>query len=1186
VQVTLQILTALIEKVPRDLLLYARSVLTILHTILRSQEITMVEETLPTFETFCRHQDMATLAADNEYITLYRDVVRTYAQFASVDSGSLPKMPAISHAMKLRWKTVALQAIKSVVSSETLAADGANQLYLILPVILQNLFTGGDFTLSPLQKRAQTSEKFEREQARRRRMSIATVQTVDTIDANPDSASGTAADADKVAEVEVRVLALRSLEKIFTSGSNRGQIHLAISLVLDFIVSRNPPREQNPERGPGPNTSGSWATHLLEAIVNWTPVQDRFTILLTLIESLTIQPPDDHQLDPQLTLASLVDWLLCSPINLIGLSVVDVLLELLQHLLLVLRHESRTPTRRTASEAPNSQESDSGEAASTSDPELTTSSEKGTENPRRELQELLQKCIGDLATHIYYADQVTDMVRTTISKIKPSIPLEEAGKDTNTAKAANLGKESYPREIFFNFPAARVSALNTVKDILTVANLRKSMTGTDSNSRNRVALPVWEGTQWLFRESDRDVRHAYVDAFLSWLQLETTKNDLRVPAELPKLSKIGAGRHAGETPETSARRAASHASHRETKAAATATSTFLQSLHLAIYEIATDASTTEADILVLHLLLANLVEHMGVNAARHGLPVMMRLQEDCLREGNGYTPTQVFHIASLVHGYLCALVEKFDLEGTKVGNEIITEITKRKQRGIWLEKIQLPPRPLAYIAPVLDSTVNQMRSSRSTRGSYAPFTSVHDLVAQIESSYTTSCASPPASPATSPARGFSISPFGQNYTSQPASKVPTGAGLPSTLKDQMMASWSKEACIAALENEQAKTASLSGSRAGTGFSGLRNNRSVVNGFNVGNGSHGATDSPPGHRNQGADRPASASHSFSDAAKGGRRSVHEGSRTQWTTSSRDSTVRVNELRRVLSVVKSNNLRRPSPLRGRQRVGSDVSSADSMVTGSFAASDFDVSADSQRDDSETLKASTAALANGGDDESQESSDRIDRRHSDDVPPVPPLPSSLAIPGGFPEPVTGSPYVSPLASPVRSERPRTAPSASAATNGGSASTIKQRRSFTKQKPSSQHGYVDTATGQNRVPAGLSKSGSISDFDQRKASTTGSRTFSLGRRADVEKLLAGLGDGSSAKSGTGHASSKAKDVVPRSSRQASGVSERPQGTRKPYTLTIDAEDWSSRQGAPASTSAGRAGSGVHRGGIGPPPY
>ena len=83
VQVTLQILTALIEKAPRDLPLYAEYVLKILNIILRSKDITMVEASTSTFKAFCEHHDGASLFADQEYSKQYEDIVGMYASFAS-----------------------------------------------------------------------------------------------------------------------------------------------------------------------------------------------------------------------------------------------------------------------------------------------------------------------------------------------------------------------------------------------------------------------------------------------------------------------------------------------------------------------------------------------------------------------------------------------------------------------------------------------------------------------------------------------------------------------------------------------------------------------------------------------------------------------------------------------------------------------------------------------------------------------------------------------------------------------------------------------------------------------------------------------------------------------------------------------------------------------------------------------
>lgn len=1211
-QVTLQILAALIEKVPRDLPLYARFVLTILDTILRSQEISIVEESIPTFEIFCRHQDLAMLSADHEYVGLYRNVVKTYADFASGDSGATSKTP-LGRPLTLRWKNIGLQATKSVVDSESLAMDGPKLLEITMPVVLQNLYATGDFTLSPLQKKAQSSEKQEREQnSRRRRMSIATVQTVDPVDGHATSASGTTADADKAAEMEGRVLSLRCLEKIFTPGSNRGQTHTAAKLMLDFFASCRH------KWGDHANAGQNWATDLLETIVNWTPVQDRFIILVTLVEKLVERPLVSEQLEPQLTLASLIDWLLCSPINLIGLSVLDGLIDLLQYLLGLLRQENHlskqlsSPSGPPASQTPEQSEKEPG-----TEHDANEKSERNPTTLRQELVKLLEKCIGSLATHIYYADQVSDMVRNVISRLRPSTPpTEEPSDDTSPVESANARQNGPCRDTYFSFPAARASALKTIQNILVVANLRKSLAGTGPDSRNRVPIQVWEGTQWLLRDSDRDVRHAYVDALVSWLQLETDKSDLKAKPESSRRSKPAATkRYTSDSPDALAQKVASLAPQKD-YAVADAGFSFLQLLHLAVYEAASEPAAAKSDFLVLHLLLVNLVENIGVNAVRHSLPVMMKLHNDYLSEENHYTPDQCCNMGSLVHGYLWAVVEKFDLEETRVGGEIMDEISKRKKRGIWLDKIQLPPRPLSYIGVLVDSTVNQKKSLPSTLDAYCPFTSVHELVSQIEHAYAPSLASPPASPATSPRRPLSMSPLAP--TIAPSPKPQRSPSLPTNVKEQMLSSWSKESCLANLESENAKS-STGGSGSRTANSaGARHRLAAANGAKLENGSPAfaaAVESPTTgnhHRGRHVNRPASAAFSLDGVPKVRRGSAAEERPHSPTNGStrRDSTVKVNELRRVLSVANTSNARRPSPLRKRTKVGSDISSTESMVTDTvFTASEVDVSGVATAPDvhesiheaeSETPKASsTVHLDSGAHDESQphhEKSETSNHLHSNSIPPVPPLPSSLAIPGGFPDSVSASSAgASPSQSPIRSERPRTAPSVNAAVagtatangQGSSASTVRRTRSFTRRasRPKTEDG-----PGLSTPVPGSEADRSNARASKRKTARYPTHTghaLSLGRREDVEKLLEGLGPSNSdTHAPVQQGDNKSKSPVPESSSgslPASSPASR--GVRNIHSPAIDVEDWSSRQSGDRSPSASRMGSGA-RGGIGPPPY
>ncbi|EZG01507.1 hypothetical protein H106_08157 [Trichophyton rubrum CBS 735.88] len=997
VQVTMQLLAALIEKLPRDLPLYASSVLAILDTVLQhSNDIAMVEETIPTFQVFCSHQDATALSADIDYINQYRDVVRKYASFTSRTTTNT------TTATDLRWRNVGLQAIRAVVGSEALGADWSRQLNIVLPVILHCLYHSGDPGLLQLQQRAVCSENLEKEHARRRRMSIATVQTVDTVEAgDPESASGTAADADKAAEVEAQVLAFRCLEKVFTPGSNRLQIRLATALVLEFIVSRNPPRPKN---------DSGWATDLLEVIVNWAPVQDRFVVLVTLVEALAERPLVDGQLEPQLGLVYMIEWLLSSSINLIGLSVMDVLIALLRFIVLLLHlGEGRVrvvpPPSKTAFAHPlalahtddtalptTTTTTTTGTAAE--DGGTATNSRPSSGSIRQELLVLLQSSVANLANHVYYTDQVSDMVKTIVSRIRPaSAPASSTTNNNSDHESERAADESsVVSDTYFSTPNARIIALKAVKDTLDVANrpgAGSSSRAGGTHARHPVPVHAWEGTQWLLRDPDREVKYAYVDALLCWLKLETNDSDLRAPAEPLKVGKRkDRGADLSDGAEKLVRKALPASGPDDNKVAAAEISRFLQHLHFNIYEIATDPAVSEADILLSHLLLVSLVDRLGVNAIRYGLPVIMKLQSYCLDPS---TPASPLKAGSLVHGYLSAVVERFTLEGTKLGRDILNEVVRRKKNGLWLAKVQLPPLPAARILaeqPLNPSDTNTDPAVQSNKSAYTPFTSVVELVSQIETAYNQSCLSPASSPASSPSAATQGLAATLSFH-PPARQLPTTL-LPSYIKEQMLSSWSREACLASIEQERTQSSSITGSKSGSVPARNHLNVTATAGKNGTASSPTGTDSSHGH-GQKWHRPVSASAAAAATATApGTRAESRKDRRQSLTeiphprspttasSSKDSTVRVNELRRVLSVMNTSNVRHPSPLRGHSRLCSDdASSAESMVTDTFSTSDAGFSSTGPTGNADAVLEKVQ----------QTHAPQLDKDKS--TPPVPPLP-----------------------------------------------------------------------------------------------------------------------------------------------------------------------------------------------------
>ena len=806
-QITLQILRALIDKSPRDLPLYAPFVLRILLAVLSARDLTTVEESVATFETFCEHQDTATLAADQELIGQYEEVVRQYARLAG--NAPLPSKAPMSAPVKIRWRSAGLQAIKSITGSEAVTIDSGKQVPMIVTTILENLDRHSEDQLLALSHRANA----DKDNAIRRRMSIATVQTADSIPTVGASAPATTADADRQAEEEVGLLALQSMRQVFTA-SNRSQIRWATSSLLRFLMER--PREVRPETAVSSTRSGktgSWSTTVMDMIAQVTPVQDRFIIVVTAMESLIRSPSSEENLEKQLVLATIVESLLGSSINMIGLSVMDVLLGLIHHVLILLQLGGKG-----SDILPHHQQLDaidlfqgnneaigilpSKDPPSDHVPQSTTPSVA-----RQELLLRLKRCIANLATHIYYSDQVSDMVLALLRRLKPSpvspfgSPFAAVERPDAAAKAISASinmNEDASTDDFFSFATARTVALDAVKEVLLTANKRGTMVGAGAIGRNKVSIRVWDGTEWLIRDEDRRVRCAYVEALLIWLRVETSRADLRVddgrgPAKKPKLNGDV------EKPAHLVARAGSNSSAARPRAK----SNFLQLIHLAAYDDALESPESERDVTLLYTLLVALVDRLGVNAVCRGLPMVLRLQEDALSDVFESARAKL-NISSLVHGYLLYVSQRLELDTTLVGHEIGTEISSRRKASAWLKSITLPPLPTEKVA-----ILPEQPEVSTPNASLKPFTNLSSLVDQIAWTYSAAIQSPPSSPLASPSRSNAVPLLASPTVKPPARELPTW------VRESMLKPWTKEVCMASVEKESTRTTSPRGSRTGT-----------------------------------------------------------------------------------------------------------------------------------------------------------------------------------------------------------------------------------------------------------------------------------------------------------------------------------------------------------------------------------
>ena len=618
---TLGILAALLEKTSKDVGLIAPCVFKILDLILRSNDITMIESSLPMFGAFCEHREVSSLFADQTYLSQYESVVRSYAQLSS--TRHLPGKGNLSRPVQMRWRTAGLEAIRKIAASEALSSVTGRQMDVILPMILENIWSDADF-LEMLLHRVQAEEKVDTEKLLRRRTSVGTVATVNTVDtsgdANPLAISGTAGEADQMAEENIGVLAMQCLKSIFVV-PNRTQIYSATGALLKFILERVKQGEDVLIRSESGNTrDGGWATTLYSFIARWAPVQDRYTILVVALDTLTRMPIQDQNLEQHIVLTTMIGSLLRSDTNLIGLSVIDVLLRLIKHMKRLLQ----LPRSGSSGDKSITDEKDAVDL------------DHNLPSKQRELLDRLEQCVGDLATHVYYADQISDMISAIIMRLRParsssssSSPHGEKldANDPAALSTIDLTESQSQLDVYFGHNQGRVSALRVIRFILLVANPRTKVTGNFNLSRNRVPIQIWEGTQWLLRDLDGRVRKAYTEALTTWLDRETTTLDTRahddtIPQGHPPPR---ASREMSVT--ATAQRAASNASNRE-RPTRRRRAQFLPLLHLAIYDNALQFVDFDNDLVILHILLTKLVFKLGVNAVKFGLPMIYRLQED------------------------------------------------------------------------------------------------------------------------------------------------------------------------------------------------------------------------------------------------------------------------------------------------------------------------------------------------------------------------------------------------------------------------------------------------------------------------------------------------------------------------------------------------------------------------------
>ncbi|KAK6523248.1 plasma membrane localization protein [Orbilia ellipsospora] len=925
VQVTLEICRALIEKCPRDLNIYATNILTIIKSAITSKDIALIEDTLRCWDAFCSHHDGANLASDEPYKRLFEEVIRLYATCAS--------SPPAGH--ELRWRLVGLKAIKSVCSSEAISSSNAKrQLVIVLPVILQNVYSEDLEHLDEMQYIITTVETNE-EKPVPGGVPRTSIGTVDGAMAN------TAADADKLEQQDIELLALQSLKGIFEV-NNPAQIRFATQATLQYMTSK-------------PNISDSWTTNLIEMVARWALTQYRFLILVEILEHLVSCPMTEAELPKQLVYAQLISWLLSSSVNLVGLSVMDVLVAIIAKILQLLQLETKQSP--PASPQLNNEKPPPTAAGA---PSLTTAAifaitatitevVKSPSSTRKDLLHKLRKCIADLATHIYYSDQIADIAGEVLLRLKPS-PSAPLTTDPAVAGVVPNVTEQPHVDDFFSFDTARAVALKSVRDLLVIANQRSAQ----SIGRNTVPLSVWEGTHWVLREEEKGVRKAYIDSISTYLSLEIDRPGAvsDIATALVEVNSL-------------------NLSHRAMKLVHSA---FVKLLHVATFETVLAHASRAVDVVGVYKLLDLLVRKLGLPAILSGIPMIYRLDEEA---SSLDTAKEKIAVKSLVLAYIYSVADTWAIEPLR--QDTMNTITERQAAGKWFVPLKVPREEDQIVDSLDDRHVYEENIAEGALLPREDYTAVVGLVT--------------AAIATESEMEF-----------------------PAKLKEMFVegANWSKDSVMASINSAESRQTSLADSKMGGHATTIRSILLPVNGdrrsTRTGDKDYRSPSRP-------GSRPATGNlekYKASQEERFGRlnRSNTNISGTR-TDSSRESTVRATDLKLVLTGVSRPNTARPLTQngnikfnRGSLRSGSSDSSESMMDVGSYIGS----SSDEGRSDSPT----PTGTAGGAKRKVSTRSRSTERKGASPIPgsdnekekpPVPPLPGvfqpqlQVHMPGEYP-------------------------------------------------------------------------------------------------------------------------------------------------------------------------------------------
>lgn len=340
-QVTLAILAALIDRCAENLNVFAPTVCAILQIVLGLLDVALCKAVLSVYGVLCLKLDAGLFAGDKRFVDSFTQLTSSLISTAS--GSNHQKLPNSAD-----WKMVALEAARHLFRCIGHNAQmGRHIVGLCIPLLADTIHTN-------------TSR----------------VELLSRFKSHPHDDLSRLVLARHLEEEENRVVSAPDLNEEALAGL---KALFNTTLTTQITEATKAIFHASQARGADPD----WGAVFLQMCTSWIPVQLRFLSLTTLLSRLTTvsrDPKATYALQTQY--AAHILGLVLSDVNMIGLSISDVIQQLLQLQTDLYLRQTKLSALEVAT-----------------------------------LANTYSQCIANLSSHIYYFDQVPDAIQEILAKL-------------------------------------------------------------------------------------------------------------------------------------------------------------------------------------------------------------------------------------------------------------------------------------------------------------------------------------------------------------------------------------------------------------------------------------------------------------------------------------------------------------------------------------------------------------------------------------------------------------------------------------------------------------------------------------------------------------------------------------------------------------------------------------------------